>query len=506
MPDVVNNLLLGFSVALAPSVLAYAFAGCVIGTLVGMLPGLGPLAGISLLLPVTFGLNPIIAIVLLAGVYYGAMYGGSTTSILMRIPGEAASVMTCIDGYAMTQNGRAGPALAIAAIGSFVAGTLSVIALMLLAPTLASYALRFGPPEYTALLLAGLFVLSYLSGSSILKTLAMAALGLLLGMIGIDTMSGYTRFEYGVTELGDGIGVVPVAVGLFGLSEILLAAGAATPPPVQKPTLRQLIPSREEFRLSAAPIARGSVIGFLIGIIPGSAHVISSFVSYGVERRLSKHAERFGNGAIEGVAGPESANNAAATGAFVPMLALGIPTGPITAVMLSAIMVHGIAPGPTLITEQPELFWGFVASMYVGNVVLLILNLPLVGLFVNLLRIPYSYLYPVIVCFCILGVYSVSSSVVDVWIMLGMGAFGYLLRKLHFDPAPIALGVILSPMLELSLRQSLAMSGGSYAIFVQRPISLGLLLLAGVLLLLAAKPLVWKGRDWRANVGLEDQD
>jgi putative tricarboxylic transport membrane protein len=423
----------------------------------------------------------------------------------MRIPGEAASVMTCIDGYAMTQRGRAGPALAIAAIGSFVAGTASVIALMFLAPTLASFALRFGPPEYTALLLMGFFVLSYMSGGSMLKTLAMAAVGLLLGMIGIDAMSGYTRFSYGLIELGDGIGIVPVAVGLFGLSEILLTAGQATPPPIQRPTLRQLIPSLEEMKLSIGPIGRGSLVGFLIGIIPGSAHIISSFVSYGIERRMSKHPERFGNGAIEGVAGPESANNAAATGAFVPMLALGIPTGPITAVMLAAIMVHGISPGPLLITQQPELFWGFVASMYVGNVVLLILNLPLVGLFVNLLRIPYSYLYPTILCFCILGVYSVSNSVVDVWIMLGMGAFGYVLRKTGFEPAPIALGLILSPMLELSVRQSLAMSGGSYGIFFDRPIAIAMFVVAGILIFMGLKPLLFKSKDWREEVGLEDQ-
>ncbi len=505
MEGVFNNLLLGFSVALTPTVLAYAFAGCVIGTLVGMLPGLGPLAGISLLLPATFGLNPIIAIVLLAGVYYGAMYGGSTTSILMRIPGEAASVMTCVDGYAMTQRGRAGPALAIAAIGSFVAGTLSVIALMFLAPTLASFALRFGPPEYTALLVMGLLVLSYMSGGSMVKTLAMAVVGLLFGMIGIDAMSGYTRFSYGVIELSDGIGIVPVAVGLFGLSEILLTAGQATPPPVQKPTLRQLVPSREDLRLSVGPITRGSVIGFLIGIIPGSAHIISSFVSYGIERRISAHPERFGNGAIEGVAGPESANNAAATGAFVPMLALGIPTGPVTAVMLAAIMVHGISPGPMLIVEQPQLFWGFVASMYVGNVVLLILNLPMVSLFVNLLRIPYAYLYPCILCFCILGVYSVSSSVLDVWIMLGMGGLGYLLRKFGYDLAPIALGLVIAPMLELSVRQSLAMSGGSFGIFVQRPIAVTMFVIAGVLILLALKPLIFKSKDWRAEVGLDEQ-
>jgi putative tricarboxylic transport membrane protein len=506
MAETLQNLLLGFSVALQPSILVYAFIGCVVGTLVGMMPGLGPLAGISLLLPATFGLNPIIAMVLLAGVYYGAMYGGSTTSILLRIPGEAASVMTCVDGYAMTQNGRAGPALAIAAIGSFIAGTVGVVGLMLLAPTLAAFALRFGPPEYTALLLMGLFILAYMTGGSMLKTLAMAAFGLLLGMIGIDIMSGYTRFSFGVVELGDGVGIVPVAVGLFGVSEILLAASGENTHGVLRPKLRDLVPSREEFRLSVGPIARGSVLGFLIGIIPGSAHIISSFVSYGVERRISKHPERFGKGAIEGVAGPESANNAAATGAFVPMLALGIPTSPVTAVMIAAIMVHGVLPGPMLIQQQPELFWGFVASMYVGNVVLLVLNLPMVGLFVNLLRIPYAYLYPCILCFCILGTYSVSNNVVDVWILLTMGAIGYVLRKFGYDLAPVALGLVLAPMLELSLRQSLAMSAGDYGIFLERPIALTLFGLGGVLVLLSLKPLFFKGKDWRSEVGLENGD
>ena len=500
MVETFQNLLLGFSVALQPSILVYAFVGCLVGTLVGMMPGLGPLAGISLLLPATFGLNPIIAVVLLAGVYYGAMYGGSTTSILLRIPGEAASVMTCVDGYAMTQNGRAGPALAIAAIGSFIAGTLGVVGLMLLAPTLAEFALRFGPPEYTALLLMGLFILAYMTGGSMLKTLAMAAFGLILGMIGIDVMSGYTRFSFGVVELGDGVGIVPVAVGLFGVSEILLAAGGAAAQKVQQPKLRDLVPSREEFRLSAGPIARGSLLGFLIGIIPGSAHIISSFVSYGIERRLSRHPERFGQGAIEGVAGPESANNAAASGAFVPMLALGIPTSPVTAVMIAAIMVHGVLPGPMLIQQQPELFWGFVASMYVGNVVLLILNLPMVGLFVNLLRIPYAYLYPCILCFCILGTYSVANSLVDVWILLAMGAVGYVLRKFSYDLAPVALGLVLAPMLELSLRQSLAMSAGDYGIFLRRPIATVMLGLGVVLVLFALKPLVFKGKDWREQL------
>jgi putative tricarboxylic transport membrane protein len=505
MVEMFHNLYLGFSVALRPDVLLYAFAGCIIGTLVGVLPGVGPLAGISLLLPATFGLDATTAVVMLAGIYYGAMYGGSTTSILMRIPGEAASVMTCIDGYAMTRKGRAGPALAIAAVGSYLAGTVSVVALMFLAPPLAAFALRFGPPEYFALLVLGLLVLAYMSGGSMIKALAMAALGLLLGMIGIDPMTGYSRFHYGLVELGDGIGIVPVAVGLFGVSEILLTAGQPTPPKVIKPKIRELLPSREEWRDSVWPIGRGTVLGFLIGIIPGSAHIISSFVSYAIERRLSRHPERFGQGAIEGVAGPESANNSATSGAFVPMLALGVPSGPIPAVMLAAMMVHGISPGPLLISQQPDLFWGFIASMYVGNLVLLILNLPLVGIFVNLLRVPYPLLYPSILVFCILGVYAVNSSLVDVWIMATMGLLGYVLRKLDFETAPIVLGLVLAPMLEMSLRQSLAMSSGSYTIFGNRPITATMLSIALVLLLLSLKPLFTSRVDWRGSLKQEDE-
>jgi putative tricarboxylic transport membrane protein len=502
MAETLHNLYLGFSVALTPGVLLYAFVGCVIGTLVGVLPGVGPLAGISLLLPASFGLDPTSAIVLLAGIYYGAMYGGSTTSILMRIPGEAASVMTCIDGYALTRKGRAGPALAIAAIGSYVAGTASVIGLMLLAPPLASFALRFGPPEYFALLLLGLLALAYMSGGSMLKSLAMAVLGLLLGMIGIDPMSGFLRFSYGLIELGDGIGIVPVAVGLFGLSEILLTAGQPSVHEVIKPRLAELLPSPAEWRASVWPIGRGTVLGFLIGIIPGSAHIISSFVSYAVERRLSKHPQRFGQGAIEGVAGPESANNSAASGAFVPMLALGVPSGPIPAVMIAAMMVHGIAPGPLLIGQQPELFWGFIASMYVGNLVLLILNLPMVGIFINVLRVPYPLLYPAILMFCVLGVYAVNGSVVDIGIMTVMGALGYLLRKFDFETAPVVLGLILAPMIEMSFRQSLSLSSGSYQVFINRPIALAMLMVGLGLLLLSAGAFLMKKTDWRRKVGL----
>jgi putative tricarboxylic transport membrane protein len=390
--------------------------------------------------------------------------------------------------------------LAIAAIGSYIAGTASVIGLMLLAPPLARLALGFGPPEYFSLLVLGLLVLGYMTGGSMVKNLAMIILGLLFGMIGIDHFTGYFRFSYGIVALGDGIGVVPVAVGLFGISEILATAGQKSRPEVLKPKLRDLIPSHEELRSSWAPIGRGSILGFLIGIIPGSAHIISTFISYAVERRISRHPERFGQGAIEGVAGPESANNAASCGALVPMLALGVPTGPIPAVLLAALMVHGINPGPLLIKEQPVIFWGLIASMYVGNLMLLILNLPLVGVFVNFLRIPYRILYPTILMFCIVGVYAVNTSVVDVGIMTVMGLLGYLLRKMDFETAPIVLGVVLAPIIEMSLRQSLAMSAGSYAIFFQRPISVIFLLAALTMILLAIKPLIRKGLDWRARL------
>jgi putative tricarboxylic transport membrane protein len=502
--EVLANLAHGFGIALTPSVLIYAFVGCLFGTLVGMLPGVGPLTGISLLLPVTYGLSPTVAMVMLAGVYYGAMYGGSTTSILMRIPGEAASVMTCVDGYAMTQQGRAGPALAIAAIGSFIAGTVSVVALMLLAPPLAAIALKFGPPEYAALLTLGLLVLAYLSGSSTLKMLLMAVTGLFLGMVGIDPMSGYTRFSFDLPELGDGVGVVPVAVGLFGISEILLSARQASALQVKQPKLSELMPSRAEARASVGPIWRGTVLGFVIGVIPGSAHIISSFVSYAVERRLSKYPERFGHGAVEGVAGPESANNAATSGAFVPLLALGIPSGAVPAVMLGALMIHGISPGPMLIQNNPDIFWGFIASMYVGNVVLLILNLPMVGLFVNLLRIPYTYLYPFILTLCLLGVYSINQSTLDVWIAIACGGVGYLLRKFDFDTAPVVLGLILAPMLELSVRQSLAMSGGDWTIFLHRPIATGMLAAGAALLAYNFWSALRRRADWRARVGLDE--
>ena len=478
----------------------YAFLGCLVGTLVGMLPGIGPLAGISILLPLTFGLDATKAIVMLAGIYYGSQYGGSTTSILLRIPGEAASVMTCIDGNAMAKKGRAGAALCIAAVGSFVAGTFGVVLLTLVAPPLANFALGFGPPEYTALLALGLIFLAYMSTGSLVRTLLMAALGLLLGTIGIDVMSGHFRYSFDIPELGDGIGIVPVAVGLFGLGEILSTPSRQVTSEVIRPRFRELWPSREEWRASAMPIARGSALGFVIGIIPGSAHIISSFMSYALEKRVSKTPEEFGKGAVAGVAGPESANNAASTGSFVPMLALGIPTGPVTAVLMAALLIHGVPPGPTLVNDHPSVFWGFVASMYVGNLMLLALNLPLVGVFVNLLRVPYAYLYPLIIMFCVIGVYGVNNSIVDVWIMLIMGAVGYGLKKFGFDPAPLVLGLVIAPILEMSLRQSLIMSDGTWTIFLQRPIALALLAVSVGLLALSAIAQVSRRKDWRPGL------
>jgi putative tricarboxylic transport membrane protein len=501
--DTFQSLLLGFEVALHPGVLWYAFLGCLVGTLVGMLPGIGPLAGISILLPLTYGLDATRAIVMLAGIYYGSQYGGSTTSILLRIPGESASVMTCIDGNAMAKKGRAGAALCIAAVGSFIAGTFGVLVLTLVAPPLALFALSFGPPEYTALLVLGLVFLAYMSTSSLLRTLLMAAFGIFLGTVGIDVMTGHFRYSFDIPELGDGMGIVPVAVGLFGLGELLATPSAQVPGNVMRPKLRELLPTRAEWRDARWPIARGSVLGFVIGIIPGSAHIISSFMSYALERRISKTPEQFGKGAVAGVAGPESANNAASTGAFVPMLALGIPTGPVTAVLMAALLIHGIPPGPTLVNDHPEVFWGFVASMYVGNVMLLALNLPLVGLFVNLLRIPYAYLYPMIVMFCVIGVYEVNNSIVDVWIMLIMGVVGYGLKKFSFDPAPLVLGLVISPILEMSFRQSLIMSNGAWAIFFERPVALVLLGLTAALLLLSAWGYFSRRRDWRARLAAE---
>jgi putative tricarboxylic transport membrane protein len=481
--DAFQSLLYGFSVSLTATNLLYCALGVFLGTIVGVLPGIGPLGGITILLPTTFGMEPVSAIIMLAGIYYGAMYGGSTTSILVNIPGEAASVVTCFDGYQMARKGRAGPALSIAAFGSYIAGTLSVLGLMLLAPTLARFALKFGPPEQFSLMVLGLVILAYMGTGSVLKALMMIVLGLTVAMVGIDHLSGFTRFTHGRADLGDGVSFLAVAMGLFGVAEILVNVEQKVVQEVIKPKLSQLLPTREDWKRSIGPILRGSGIGFVIGILPGAAHIISTFVSYAMEKRLSRHPEEFGTGRIEGVAGPEAANNAATGGAMIPFLALGIPSSAATATMMVALLIHGVKPGPMLMEQRPEVFWGLIASMYIGNVMLLVLNLPLVGLFVNLLRVPQYMLFPFILLICFVGVYSVGLNTADLWIMAISGLAGYLLRKVGFDPAPIVLAMVLGPMMEQALRQGLMMSRGEFGIFLSRPISAVMLATAALLLI-----------------------
>ena len=479
--DVLNNLVLGFQTALTFKNIYLCFIGCLWGTVVGVLPGIGPLAGIALLIPATFGMDATGAIIMLAGIYYGAMYGGSTTSILMNIPGESASVVTCIDGYQMTRKGRGGAALFIAAWGSWVGGTLSIVGLMFLAPTLANFAVKFGPPEMFSVLLIAFILLGSLGKGSFFKTLPMIFLGLLIGTIGMDPLTGTMRFTHGIKDLYDGIGFIPVAMGAFGIGEILSSTEESLIRTVYKIKLRELLPNREELRASWGPIFRGTGLGFLIGLLPGSAHVLSSFVSYTVEKRLAKRPEEFGTGRIEGVAGPETANNAASESAMIPFLGLGIPTGPAPAVMMIALLIHGIRPGPLFISEQPQVFWGLIASMYIGNVILLILNLPLVGIFVNLLRVPFRILFPIILLICLVGTYSVNSSVVELVILLVFGVLGYIFRKLEYDVAPFILALIIGPTIEIAFRQSLMRSAGSFSIFFKSPISCTLIVLSCLL-------------------------
>jgi putative tricarboxylic transport membrane protein len=480
-----ENLGLGFSVAFEPANLFFCFVGVFVGTFIGVLPGLGPIAAIALLLPLTFKMAPATAIIMLAGIYYGAMYGGSTTSILVNIPGEAASVVTCLDGYQMARQGRAGPALGIAALSSFFAGTFGLVGLMFFAPVLGAAALSFGPPEYFALTFLGLTLVSYLSRGSILKALVMAILGLLLGTIGTDPISGQERFTYGSLTLGDGLGLVPVAMGLFGIAEVLDNLSARRQGEVYEREISGLLPSRKDWQQSFWPIVRGSIVGFFIGILPGPSGAMSSFTSYAIEKRLSRHREAFGRGAIEGVAGPESANNAATAGAFIPLLSLGFPSHIVMALFMGALLIHGVQPGPLFIKNYPELFWGVVASMYVGNLMLLVLNLPLLGIWVRLLRVPYGILYPLILLFCLIGVYSVNNNVVEIFIMVIAGIVGLLLRRAGFEAAPFLLALVLGPLMESSIRQSLLISRGSFAIFFSRPVSAVLMVLTLTVLTLS---------------------
>jgi putative tricarboxylic transport membrane protein len=482
--EIFSGLLNGFSVALTPVNLLFCFLGAVLGTAVGVLPGLGPAATIALLLPLTYTISsPVTAIILMAGIFYGSMYGGSTTSILLNLPGEAASVVTCIDGYQMARKGRAGVALGIAAIGSFIAGTVGVIGLTLFAPPIAEFALSFGPPEKFALALVGLLMAVTLSGASVIKGLILTVVGLLLASVGIDPISGKTRFSFGIIELQSGFDFVTLAMGVFGLGEIFYNLESAAQAEIVTTRVGQIWPRMSDWIRSRWAILRGTLIGFFIGIIPGGGAVISSLVSYAVEKRVSKHPEEFGRGAIEGVAGPESANNAASSSSFIPLLTLGIPGNASIAMIFAALLIKGVTPGPFLIAEHPDIFWGVIASMYLGNVMLLILNLPLVGVWVQLLRVPYGILAPVVILFTAIGSYSIQNQAFDIYALIGFGVFGYVLRKLRFEPGPLILAFVLGPMIEASMRQSLLMSGGSFLIFLERPISLALIGLFAVLVI-----------------------
>ncbi|TMA98711.1 MAG: tripartite tricarboxylate transporter permease [Deltaproteobacteria bacterium] len=481
--DFFSNVALGFSVALSPTNLLFCFLGTLVGTLVGVLPGLGPVGAVAFLLSLTFKMEPATAVIMLAGIYYGAMYGGSTTSILVNIPGETASVVTCLDGYRMARQGRAGAALGISAFGSFIAGTFGVIGLMFLAPMLGRAALRFGPAEYFTLTLTGLTLVAYLTQGSMTKALIMTILGLLAGSVGMDPISGEERFTYGNLTLRDGFGLVPVAMGLFGIAELLENLTAIGPQSIYETKIIGLLPNLKDWKDSGWPIARGSVIGFFLGILPGPGPVIASFVSYAVEKRMSPYPEKFGTGMIEGVAGPEAANNSATAGSFIPLLSLGIPTSAIMALFMGALMIHGIQPGPLFISKYPQLFWGFIASMYIGNAMLLVLNLPLIGIWVRLLKTPYTILFPLILLFCLIGVYSLNANVAEIIIMLIFGVAGFFLRRLGFEGAPFILAMVLGPIMETSLRQTLLISRGSFSVFYTRPICATLLVLTAAFLI-----------------------
>jgi putative tricarboxylic transport membrane protein len=493
--DILAHIALGAQTLFTPTNLLFCFLGVLMGTLVGVLPGLGPTAAIALLLPNTFHVPPVTAIIMLAGIYYGAMYGGSTTSILVNIPGEAASVITCLDGYQMARKGRAGPALGIAAFGSFIAGTISVLGLMLVAPPLAKFALAFGPPEYFSLMLMGIVVLIYLASGSILKALMMAVFGLLLGTIGMDAISGTQRLTFGVLELADGIGLIPAIMGLFGVAEVISNVEEEMKREIITAKVKNLLPNLQDWKDSFWPIIRGSFLGFFIGILPGPAPVISAFTSYAIEKKISKHPEKFGTGVIEGVAGPESANNAATGGAFIPLFTLGIPSNSVIAILLGAFMIHGIQPGPMLISKYPDLFWGTIMSMYLGNIMLLILNLPLIGLWVKVLKVPYPILFPLILLFCLVGVFSLNYSNVEVALMIGFGVFGYLARKFQFEMAPLVLAIVIGPMMENNLRLALTISQGDPWIFIQKPISAVFILVSSVLLISPFIPWLGKRRQ-----------
>jgi TctA family transporter len=493
--ELLANLGLGLQTALSLANVLYCFLGVLLGTLIGVLPGIGPTATIAMLLPITFALEPVSALIMLAGIYYGAQYGGSTTAILINLPGESSSAITAIDGYQMAKQGRAGPALATAAIGSFFAGTVATFVLALFAPPLARIALEFGPAEYASLMVLGLVCSVALAHGTMLKALAMVVLGLLLGLVGTDIYTGTPRFTLGRLELSDGLNFVAVAVGVFGIAEILRNLENEAERHVLVKRVHGLMPTRDDFKRMLGPILRGTILGSALGILPGNGALLASFGAYTVEKKISKEPKRFGKGAIEGVAAPESANNAGAQTSFIPMLTLGIPSSPVMALMIGAMIIQGIVPGPQVATEQPALFWGIIASMWVGNLLLILLNLPLIGIWVRLLTIPYYLLFPAIIAFSCIGVYSINSNPFDLFAVSFFGLLGYVLAKLECEPAPLLLGFILGPLLEENLRRAMIIARGNALVFVERPISAGLLLLAAAVMVVVFLPSVSRRRQ-----------
>ncbi|SCU86096.1 Uncharacterized 52.8 kDa protein in TAR-I ttuC' 3'region [Cupriavidus necator] len=493
--ELLANLGLGFSTALTFQNLAYAFLGCVLGTLIGVLPGLGPLATIAMLLPVTYTLPPVAALIMLAGIYYGAQYGGSTTAILVNLPGESSSVVTTIDGYQMARRGRAGVALATAGLGSFFAGCVATMILAAFAAPLSELAFKFGPAEYFSLMVLGLIGAVVLASGSLVKAIAMIVLGLLLGLVGTDVNSGAARFSFDVPELTDGLNFVSVAMGIFGFAEIIANLEQKEHRETFTDHITNLFPTKEDFKRMIPAVLRGTLLGSALGILPGGGASLASFAAYSLEKKTSKYPQEFGKGAIEGVAGPESANNAASQTSFIPLLTLGIPPNAVMALMVGAMTIHNIQPGPQVMTSNPALFWGLIASMWIGNLMLIVLNLPLIGIWVKLLKVPYRYLYPAILTFCCIGVYSVQNTTFDVFQTAAFGVVGYLFIKLKCEPAPLLLGFVLGPMMEENFRRSLLLSRGDFSVFLTRPLSLGLLIAAGVLVLIVAMPSIKAKRE-----------
>ncbi|RPI05475.1 MAG: tripartite tricarboxylate transporter permease [Zetaproteobacteria bacterium] len=493
--NLVDNLALGFSTALSLQNLFFCFLGVIIGTLVGVLPGISPLNTTAMLLPFTFGLPPASAMIMLAGIFYGAQYGGSTTAILVNVPGETSAVVTCLDGYQMARQGRAGPALAIAAVASFFAGTVATLVIALLSAPLAALALKFTAPEYFSLLIMGLIAAVVLAHGSPFKAIAMIVMGVLVGLVGIDVNSGVPRLTFGIPDISDGMDFVPVVVGLFGIGEVIANLGTPQDRSILAGKIRNLMPTWPDLKAAFPAIVRGTCVGTMLGILPGGGAALPPFAAYALEKKIARDPSRFGKGAIEGVASPEAANNAGAQTSFIPLLTMGIPTNPLMALMIGALMIQGIQPGPSVIREQPALYWGVVASMWIGNLMLVIINLPLVGMWVSLLRVPYRLLFPAIVLFCCIGAYASSNSVFSVWLMLGWGALGYFFNKIGVQPAPMVLGFVLGPLLEENFRRAMLLSGGDATVFLRRPISATLLAVAAILLVVLIFPAIRRKRE-----------